>query len=56
MFKDFNVNLLMNDSYDCICTSSKRLRQFVDPDTIDDNDSRGHIRTIDTRIFLSSWT
>ena len=41
----------MNGSYDCICTSSKRLGQFVDPETIDDNDPRAHVRTMDIKII-----
>ena len=51
VFKEFMVDLHMNGSYDCICASSKRLRPFVDPETIDGNDPRMHIRTMDTKII-----
>lgn len=53
VFRDFSVELLINRSYDCQCTSSKRLAQFIDFDTIDDNSSdlRAHVRTMDTKII-----
>ena len=51
VFKDFCVESLLNGAYDCICTSSKRLGQFVDPETIDENDPRAHVRTMDTKII-----
>ena len=51
VFKDFSVDSLMNGSCNCICASSKRLGQFVDPETIDDSDPRAHVRTMDTKII-----
>jgi hypothetical protein len=53
VFKDFHVSSLMNDSYECICNSSKRLVQFLDPDTRNENniDPRAHVRTMDTNII-----
>lgn len=53
VFKDFNVGAHMTGSYECMCNSSKRLIQFLDPDTIDDTngDPRMHVRTMDTTII-----
>jgi hypothetical protein len=53
VFKDFNVGSLMDDSYKCACNSSKRLIQFLDPDTMDktSDDPRMHVRTMDTKII-----
>lgn len=53
MSKVFSVELLINWSYDCHCTSSKRLAQFIDHDIIDDNsnDPRAHVCTMDTKII-----
>ena len=53
VFKDFSVDLLMNGSYDCICNNSKRLKQFLDLDTIDidGNDPRAHVRTMDIKVI-----
>ena len=52
-FKEFSVELLMIWAYDCMCTKSKRLAPFVDPNTMVDNhqDPRAHVRTMDTRII-----
>ena len=43
----------MNGSYECICNSSKRLIQFLDPDTTDNTngDTKMHVRTMDTKII-----
>jgi hypothetical protein len=53
VFKEFSVESLMSGSYDCICAKSKRLAQFVDLGTMDENnqDPRAHVRTMDTRII-----
>ena len=53
VFKDFSVNAHINTSYNCICNNSKRLVQFLDPDTLDGTDgySKEHVRTMDTNII-----
>ena len=53
VFKDFTVGSHMIDSEDCICNSSKRLIQFLDPDTMDisNGDSKMHVCTMDTKII-----
>ena len=53
VFKDFDVSAHMIGAYECICNSSKRLIQFLDPETIDDTngDPRMHVRTMDTTII-----
>ena len=53
VFKDFNVKTHINDSFQCICNSSKRLMQFLDPDTMDNSNgnSKMHVRTMDTSII-----
>ena len=53
VFKEFNVGSLLNGSYQCVCNNSKRLVQFLDPDTIDDTNEnpKMHVRTMDTRII-----
>ena len=53
VFKEFSVESLMSGSYNCICAKFKRLAQFVDPGTMDDNyhDPRAHLRTMNTRII-----
>lgn len=42
----------MNMSYNCICNISKRLKHFLDCDTIDDsqNDPMAHVHNMDTKI------
>ena len=53
VFKDFSVKTHINDSYHCICNNSKRLMQFLDPDTMDNTNgnSKMHVRTMDTKII-----
>lgn len=55
VFKDFDIPELMAKEVKCICHSSNRLRKFIDPEAIDNNQEkekmRGHVRTMDLSII-----
>jgi hypothetical protein len=53
VFKEFDVSMLINGSYTCICNKAKRFHDFIDPETMDDNVANpiAHVRTMDTHII-----
>lgn len=55
VFKDFEIPELMEKEVKCICHSSNRLRKFIDPEAMDNeqvNDTLiGHVRTMDISII-----
>jgi hypothetical protein len=55
VFKDFEIPELMEKEVNCICHSSKRLRKFIDPEAIDNEQMNdvliGHVRTMDISII-----
>lgn len=53
VFKEFNVSMLINGFYACVCDKAKRFHNFIDPETMDDNmaNPMTHVHTMDTHII-----
>ena len=56
VFKNFNGGSHITGLYECICNNSKRLIQFLDPDTADNTngDPNMHVRTMDIKIIYNN--